>query len=122
MSANVAKQDRVALLLASGSTQAEAAAKAGVAPKTVQRWQNDPQFIRRVTCTRGELLARGLGSLSDATAEAAGVLRALLKSETEAIRLAAARSVLQISNEIRKTIETEELVEELQRRVDELER
>jgi hypothetical protein len=43
-----------------------------------------------------------------------------MKSENESIRLAAARSILQIGNELRKTVETEEIVEELERRIDEL--
>lgn len=120
MSRNVAKQERVALLLAAGRTQTEAAAEAGVAVKTIQRWREDPRFIHKVSWLRSELLANGLGKLSDATVEAADVLRGLLKSNNEAIRLAAARSVLQVSNELRKTVETEELVEELQRRLNEL--
>jgi hypothetical protein len=47
-------------------------------------------------------------------AEAADVLRALLRSESEAVRLAAARSMLQLGSELRAASEVEERLRALE--------
>ena len=51
----------------------------------------------------------------------ADVLQRLMGSASETIRLAAARAVLVVSNDLRKTVEMEAELKELNRRLDEME-
>jgi transposase-like protein len=111
------KRDAAALLLASGNTVRSTAAEVGVGERTLHRWRADPAFRRREVELRGELLASGFGRLCATAAEAADVLKGLLASEAEGIRLAAARSVLTVASELRKTVELQATVDELNTRL-----
>jgi transposase-like protein len=115
------RQEAVLLLLAGGRTVRDAAVESGVSERTIHRWRNETAFRERERQLRGEMLAQGLGRLVEAMTEAAGVLRALLASENEQVRLAAARSVIQLGNDLRKTVETEDAIEKISDRLEVIE-
>jgi hypothetical protein len=100
--------DALALALASGQTLRDAAAAAGIGERTASRRWADPAFRRRVDELRADLVARALGRLADGMAEAADVLRALLAAGTPpAVRLGAARSLLELGCRLRESVELE---------------
>jgi len=111
------RQEAVLLLLAGGRTVRDAAVKSGVGERTIHRWRQEPAFRERERQLRAEMLAQGLGRLVEGMTEAAGVLRALLTSKNEQVRLAAARSVIQLGNDLRRSVETEHAIEELGQRI-----
>jgi hypothetical protein len=100
--------DALALALAAGRTLRDAAAGAGIGERTAARRRADPGFRRRVDELRADLVARALGRLADGMTEAADVLRALLAAGTPpAVRLGAARSLLELGCRLRESVELE---------------
>jgi HEAT repeat protein len=122
MAASNAKRAAVILLLASGQTASAAAAQAKVGVRSVYRWQAEESFAAEVRQARAELFARGAAVLAGGMFEAAEVLRALLKSQSETVRMAAARQVLQLAADLRRETDTEETIAELRERLDALEK
>jgi hypothetical protein len=89
-----AKQERVAVLLASGRTIVDAAGEAKVGERTIKEWLADrPAFARRVQQLRSELTERALSLLSGSAASAAETLAELLGDEAAGVRLRAAQAV-----------------------------
>ena len=73
----------------------EAAAKrAGVSDVTLWRWMQEPDFRDRYRQARRQVLEGAIASLQQSAGEAATTLRALLKAESESVRLGAARAIL----------------------------
>jgi hypothetical protein len=100
--------DALALALAAGQTLRDAAAAAGIGERTATRRWTDAAFRRRVALLRGDMVGRALGRMADGMAEAAGVLRALLAADTPpAVRLGAARSLLELGVKLREAVELE---------------
>ena len=82
--------------LAAGVTRSEAAKAVLVSPKTVQRRMDDPGFRDRVEERRGEMVSAAVGRASAALIDAVETLQDLARSaESEAVRVSAARSLLQ---------------------------
>jgi hypothetical protein len=112
--------EALAVAIASGQTLLDAARSADVEERTAaQRWA-DASFRRRVAALRSEMVACSLGRMADGMAEAADTLRQLLQAEGESVRLGAARSILELGNKLRESVELEQQIQELQGRVDEL--
>jgi len=108
--------EALAVALAAGHTLRAAAGLAGIGERTATRRWADAAFRQRVGELRGELVQRSLGRLADGMAEAADVLRQLLGAETPpAVRLGAARSLLELGVRLRESVELEERVCELER-------
>jgi len=105
----------LALALATGQTLRGAAAAAGVAERTAARRWADAGFRARVTELRTELIGRAVGRLADAAATAADALVNLLAGRSEAARLGAARSILELGARLREGTELAERVAELER-------
>lgn len=104
--------------LASGQTVQDAAAAAGVSESTAFRRLRDPDFARRVSLAQGELAARGLGRLAEGMACAADTLRALLGDSTPpAVRLGAARALLELSMRLRESVDLEQRLAALESRL-----
>src|SRR4051794_1231840 len=61
--------------LANGCTYEEAGALAGVVKRTVQRRNASPEFRRRVSVRRSEVVAQQVGLLTGGTSEAIAVLQ-----------------------------------------------
>lgn len=102
--------DALALALAAGSTVAAAATRAGVSERTVYRRLEDVAFRHHVTSTRTQFVSQTVGLLADAMTEAARTLRELLMAESDAVRLGAARAILDAGVKLR---ESEELAERI---------
>jgi hypothetical protein len=111
----------IATALAAGATAAEAATQAKVNPRTVFRRLQDQGFRDRVAELRGQMLSRTLGKLSDGTVEAAEALREMVKEETGAVRLGAAKALIDLTVKVRESVDLEEQVKELEQRINEVE-
>ena len=98
------------LALASGATVEKAARTSGLSRATVYRRLEDPDFKRRLVATRSAMLSRAVGTLADASTEAATTLRALLGADSETVRLGACRAILELGTRLR---ESEELAQRL---------
>ena len=90
----------------------EAARAADVSESTVYRRLRTPDFRKSISDARAEMVAQAVGRLSAASVEAADTLRALLSSEMDFARLAAARSILELGSRLR---EHEDLVSRIER-------
>ena len=93
--------------LAAGSTQQEAATKAGVSLRTVVRRLGDADFRLAVLQARGDLVDRAIGLLADAGTSAVGTLKGLLGAESEMARLGAAKAILELGAKLREQGEIE---------------
>jgi hypothetical protein len=101
--------ESLALAVAGGQTLRDAATVAGVSERTATRRWADAAFRRRVAELRADMVVRSVGRLADGMAEAADVLRALLTPGTPpAVRLGAARSLLELGVKLRESVEIEE--------------
>jgi hypothetical protein len=94
--------DALAVAIACGSTVEAAAAKAGVSPKTAYKRMADPEFQRRLTQVRAEMVGRATAMLTAAAMEAVKTLLDLQgKTVAASARLGAAKAVLEIGNRLR---------------------
>ena len=101
--------------LAVGATVEQAAERAGVSARTVHRRLADAEFARRVDDARAELLGRAMARLSATATAAVTTLAALLEADVPpAVRLGAARSILDLALRWREQ-------DELARRLDNVE-
>ena len=98
------------MALAGGRTIAQAAQSARVGQTTVYRRLRDPEFRRRVNEARAAFTERALGRLSAASTAAVRTLRQLLKAKSDAVRLAAARTILELGTKLRETVELEQRI------------
>ena len=96
-------QTQLTLTLAAGQTIEQAAQTAGVSPRTAYRRLGNAGFRLRLRHVQHAVLQLAMRRLSDAALVAADRLRELLDSESENIRLAAAKSVLDISRRLWET-------------------
>jgi hypothetical protein len=112
------KQEAVALLLASGRSEDEAAERARCGSRTIRKWlHGQPAFPRRVAALRAAMTSQALGRLTAAMSRAADTLDTLASSaESETVRLGAARSVIELAVRLRETVELEERVAALEQR------
>jgi hypothetical protein len=108
------RDDALALALASGQTLRAAAAAAGIAERTAARRWADPAFRDRVTELRAEMVSRASGKMGDAMAEAADVLRKLLRAKKESTRLAACRAILEFGVRLHETAENDAKIQALE--------
>jgi len=108
--------DRLAVELAAGKIVGEAARVARLSERTAYRRLDDPKFRRRVTTLRSEMIGRATGRLADASSKAVDTLAALLKADSESVRLGAARSILEMGAKFRESAELEQRIAELENR------
>jgi hypothetical protein len=112
--------EALAAALAAGLTVDEAAGKAGVSARTAYRRLADGAFRQRVSQLRADMVQQALGKVADGMAEAAFVLRALLAADTPpSTRLGACRSLLELGVKLRESVEIEERLAALERRLEE---
>jgi hypothetical protein len=91
-----ARQEQFALLISSGRSIVDAAAQVGAAERTAHSWLENPSFRTFVAELRRRLLDQASGRLIDTATEAADALRELLREgHPPAIRLGAARAILE---------------------------
>jgi hypothetical protein len=107
------------MALAGGATAEAAAQKAGVSLRTVRRRLAAPAFRQRLQQVRADMVQRTAGALTAAATEAVRTLLELQKPPNPpAVRLAAARAVLDQGLKLREAAELEERLAELERRVE----
>lgn len=95
--------------LACGATVESAARKAGVSDSTVYRRLKDPGFNRELAKLQSEMVQRATAMLTASTTEAAKTLLALQDaSNPPAIRLGAARAIVDFGVKMRQMVELEE--------------
>jgi hypothetical protein len=110
--------DQVLLVaLACGATIEAAAHKAGVSDTTVYRRLQDPEFQKQLQQFRADMVQRAAAGLTAAAMEAIKTLLALLQSSnTGAVRLGAARAVLELGAKLRETVELEQRIAALEQK------
>ena len=97
------------LALACGATVESAARKSGVSDSTVYRRLRDPGFQRELAKLQSEMVQRATAMLTASTLEAAKTLLALQDpSMPPAVRLGAARAVVDFGVKMRQLVELEE--------------
>jgi hypothetical protein len=102
--------------IASGATIRDASVTAGVAESTAYRRLRDAAFQRQVSTARGEMLARAVGMLANASTRAVITLTSLLDGESESVRLSAAKSIIELGSKLRESTELEARILELEAR------
>lgn len=110
------------LALATGTTVEDAARQCGVEEKVVRRKLADEKFRKRIVAARATLTERTCGLLTAAGLEAAKAMVELAGAGgPPAVRLAAAKAVLDLGVKLRTVVDLETEVADLERRVDEQE-
>jgi hypothetical protein len=110
--------DMLLMTLACGATLEGAAQKAGVSKATVQRRLNDPAFQKRLQEIRSDMVKRTAGTLTAASTEAVKTLLALQHPAIpHAVRLGAARSILEIGIKMREVADLEERLTALEQQM-----
>ena len=100
--------ETLVLALACGATVEAAARQSKVSDRTVYRRLKDPKFRARVREARSEMVKRAAGMLTAAAGESVRTLLSLQKeSVTPAVRLGAARAVLELGIKVREMVELE---------------
>ena len=106
--------DLLALHLAQGFSVAKAAELAGVCADTVYRRLKLPEFRARVQRHRDEIFRRDADQLASLAGKSVLTLHALLDSRNDAVRLGAARTVLDTAVKFREQFELAERIMELE--------
>jgi hypothetical protein len=102
-------EDKLLLALACGATVENAARQCQLCKRTVYRRMEGPDFRKRLQAMRADMVQRTSGALTAAGSEAVRALLELLRgARAEAVRLGAARSVLEIGMKAREFAELEE--------------
>jgi hypothetical protein len=106
------------LALACGAAVQSAAQKAGLSERTAYRRLADTGFQRRLRELRADMVQRTSGMLTAAAGEAVKTLLTLQKETTPAaVRLGAARAILEIGLKVRDATELEERLAALEQRM-----
>lgn len=100
--------------LASGLTVAGAAKAANVSERTAFRRLRRPEFRSAIATARTEMTERATALLTDLSTSAATALGELLKADSEAVRLGAARSILELGARLREAGELETRISALE--------
>ncbi len=106
------------MALACGVTVENAARQAGISPATAYRRLAEPAFQQRLQQLRGDMVSRTAGTLTAAASEAVRTLLELLKSTVSAaVRLGAARAVLEMGMKVREAADLQERLTALEKAV-----
>jgi hypothetical protein len=101
--------------LACGATVENAAVKTGIGRRTAHRRLQDPDFQRRLSEIKSAMVRRATDMLTAASLESVKTLLALQDPKTPAaVRLGAARSVLEIGVRLRDSGDLNERIEALE--------
>jgi hypothetical protein len=110
-------EDVLLLALACGATVDSAARQCHLSERTVYRRLCEPAFRQRLQQLRADMVQRTAGALTSAATEAVRTLLDLQKPPMPpAVRLGAARAILEIGVKLREAAELEERIAELERR------
>jgi hypothetical protein len=112
-----ARKEAVALLLASGHTQKQAAAAAKVTDRAVRGWLEEDAFRARVAELQTRLFGEAVGRLASLATKAADALEKLLKSKNPLAVLSAAKTILEAGPKLRDAVALAREVEELRKKL-----
>jgi hypothetical protein len=99
------RDDLLIAALSTGATQEAAAAAAHVSRRTLNRRLSDPDFRSRLESARRAIFERAADRAAGIAAEALDTLAALLgETEPPAVRLGAARALLDTATRLRETV------------------
>ncbi len=104
----------LAVALAAGRTVREASDRAAVSERTVYRRLKESAFQKRVVELRSDMVGRSVGLLVEAGSAAVQTLKELLNSQSDSVRLGAARSILELGVKLRESTELAAPVAELE--------
>ena len=105
-------------VLACGASVDQAARQCGLSSRTIYRRLAEADFRRRLQALRGDMVSRTAGTLTAAASEAVRTLLELLRnSASDAVRLGAARAILEIGMKVRDAADLEERLAALERTV-----
>jgi hypothetical protein len=111
-------EDALLLALACGASVDQAARQCGLSIRTVYRRLAEVDFRRRLQALRSDMVSRTAGTLTAAATEAVRTLLELLKSSaSDAVRLGAARSVLEMGMKVREAADLEERLAALEQQL-----
>jgi hypothetical protein len=106
------------LALACGVSVEQAARQTKVSERSVYRRLQDPEFRRQLHLIRDDMVQRSAGMLTAAALEAVRTLLSLQSATTPpAVRLGAARAILEIGMHVREVSDLAERMAELERQV-----
>ena len=111
----VTKKDRLAfaLHLAHGESVASAAKRVRIAESTAHRWKKHPEVRQAIEDYRRSFLEVASNRLASIATRAVETLADLLRSETEKIRLASAKAILDSSIKLKEVAELEQDIERI---------
>jgi hypothetical protein len=116
-------EDTLLLALACGATVEGAARQCRLSERTVYRRLADPAFGRRLQELRADMVQRTAGALTATATEAVRTLLELQKATVPAaVRLGAARAVLELGMKFRETAELTERIAALEKQLDLIDR
>jgi hypothetical protein len=111
-------EDALLLALACGATVENAARQCGLCERTVYRRLEEAVFRQRLQQLRTDMIQRTAGALTAAATEAVRTLLELQKAAAPpAVRLGAARSVLEIGIKLREAANLEERLSALEQQL-----
>ncbi|MHB8736955.1 MAG: hypothetical protein ACYC6M_16750 [Terriglobales bacterium] len=111
-------EDALLLALACGATVENAARQCGLCERTVYRRLEEADFRQRLQQLRTDMMQRTAGALTAAATEAVRTLLELQKAAAPpAVRLGAARSVLEIGIKLREAANLEERLSALEQQL-----
>ncbi len=109
--------DVLLLALACGATIESASQKAGLSPRTAHRRLAEPRFRQQLNQIRADMVQRAASILTAAAVEAVKTLVDLQSHATPpAVRLGAARAILELGTKLREASELEERLIALEQR------
>lgn len=109
----------LALGLARGRTVRQAAREAGFSERQAHRYVKQEDFQRLVSTLRTDIVDQAVGLLVAASARAVRTLSKLLDDKSSAIRLNAAKCILEMSVRYQEHGELIDRLDELERRLEE---
>jgi hypothetical protein len=104
------KEERLALLLASGKAIKAAAAEVGIGERTAHTWLGHLHFRTLISELRSRMLDAAVGKLVESTTKAVDTLVCLLSSKRENIRLRAALGIVETMIRIREHVDFEQRI------------
>jgi hypothetical protein len=111
--------DLLLMALACGATAEAAARKANLGVATVFRRLQDPDFVRRLQKVQADMVQRAARMMTAASTEAIKTFLSLQNSSnTGAVRLGAARAIIELGTRLRESVELEKRITVLEQRSD----
>jgi hypothetical protein len=111
------QQEIVRQVLAAGGNYGDAADEADISRRTVARWMSDPTFAKSVSDARAEQVQALTGQLTSLADGAVLVLSEVLVEGTNPERLRAAQMILDWGTRLRRDIELEARLLEVEGRL-----